>query len=394
MKQFGHYPTIVPIMDAEEIIVREEDFQAEDPVVEELDDSSMVAINQPFDPTKIKVTVQNIAIFNLIRRLENERINMKTKFQRQAGLWKDQEMSRLIESLLVRIPLPAFYFDGSDDNSWEVVDGLQRLSTLKRFIITKDLKLRGLEYLKEFEGFGFEDLPAYLQGRIEETNIIAYLIQPGTPEQVKFNIFKRINTGGLVLTAQEIRHALNQGIPADFVEDLAKLDEFKHAMDGAVRSDRMEDRDFTTRFLGFYTLYDEYQPDLDSFLNKAMAGLKKMSLDERNEIRVAFRAAMKAARGIFYNDAFRKRYAKGQRRRPLNKALFDAWSVNLAKLSDGERAGLVQRRERVIAKQMQLMNKDDEFFQSISSSTGDPNRVRTRHQRIRQLILEVLGNAD
>lgn len=362
--------------------------------IEEIDESSSSEIIKPFDPTKIDITVKPLIIDSLIKRIRSNpmRIDLNTEFQRMGNLWPPDTQSRLIESLLVRIPLPAFYFDGSDENLWKIVDGLQRITTLKNFIIDKTLKLNGLEYLKDFEGKGFNDLPVFLQGRIEETQITAYIINPGTPSDVKYNIFKRINTGGLILTPQEIRHALNQGIPADFVKKLSELPEFKKATDYALRSKRMEDRDFVTRFIGFYLDYKNYQPDLDSFLNKSMAKLSKLDVGERKKIEQDFAKAMNSAFIIFKNDAFRKRYNDNDSRKPLNKALFDSWSVNLSKLTDEELKILIMNKDKLRKQFIQIMNKDEDFHRSISSATGDFKAVRKRFDAIKKLLIEVIND--
>lgn len=350
-------------------------------------------IVHPFDPTKIDIRPQPLTILSLIKRLESEpmRIKLDTEFQRKANLWTIVAQSRLIESLLVRIPLPAFYFDATSD-TWLIVDGLQRISALKNFIIEKNFKLTGLEYLKDFNDKGWADLPDYLRTRVEETAITAYIINPGTPKEVKFNIFKRINTGGLVLSAQEIRHALNQGAASKLVADLASYPEFLKAMGGSVPSDRMEDRDYTTRFLAFYLNWKNYQPDLESFLNNGMATANTKSEAELEAIKLVFKKAMKAAFDIFDRYAFRKKYEPEERRKPINKALFECISVSLANISEDNIKLLVQRKYEVDRRLMLLCNDDREFYLSISSSTGDTLSVNRRHTKMIELLNDVIND--
>jgi hypothetical protein len=93
----------------------------------------------PFDPKLIKITVETTTIFNLAQRLKYNQIDLYPKFQRKANLWDDVRKSRLIESLLLRFPLPAFYFDIENEDNWLVVDGLQRLSAIRDFVVENKL---------------------------------------------------------------------------------------------------------------------------------------------------------------------------------------------------------------------------------------------------------------
>lgn len=359
----------------------------------EYEDLSGALMEKPFDPNKIDITTKTPSIDILIKRLKAEpaEIDLSPAFQRHSDLWDDEKQSRLIESILIKFPLPAFYFDGSDNNKWLVVDGLQRLSSLRNFIILKKLKLKGLEFLRQLNGLKFDDLPRSLQRQIEETQITAYIINDGTPEEVKFNIFQRINTGGLTLNSQEIRHALNQGIPAQFVAELAELDEFKFATDEALKPKRMLDREFVTRFLAFYLHpYPEYVPDLDTYMNSAMGELKKMDDSQRQKIKTDFIQSVLLAKSIFGEWAFRKADKYPDKRKPINKALFEVWSVSLAKLDGLQRRTLEERKEILFNKSIELVKEDAMFFDSITTSTGNKSSVAYRFSSIEKIIQETL----
>jgi len=353
---------------------------------------SIVLMDKPFNPAAIDITTKTLTIDLLIKRLGADpiEIDLAPEFQRRINLWNEKQQSQLIESLLIKFPLPAFYFDGTDNNNWLVIDGLQRLCALNNFVVSKTLKLVGMEFLGKLEGKGFDDLSRNLQRQIEESQITAYIVNPGTPDDVKFNIFKRLNTGGLVLTPQEIRHALNQGVPARFIEELSSTQEFKDAT-GGINPERMLDREFVTRFFAFYiSPVSEYKPDLDSYMNNKMKSIRNISTNTLNKIKHNFVESMQLSKNIFGKHAFRKVFHKDDHRNPINKALFEVWSVTLAQLNDNERNIVEKNKTLVFDSFIELMNNDEHFIGVISTATGDIKRIEYRYKKINELIREVL----
>ena len=350
-------------------------------------------IEKPFNPKEINIKSKTMSLDNIIKRIRESEIDMAPDFQRKGDLWTPDKQSRLIESMLIKLPLPAFYFDGTEDEKWLVVDGLQRLSAIKNFVVDESLRLQGLEFLANIRGKTFSELPRNYRRMIEETEIVAYIINPGTPADVKFNIFKRINTGGLVLEPQEIRHALNQGIPSKFVAKLACLESFKEATQNVIATDRMLDREFVTRFLAFYLNGSKgYKPDLDTFMTSSMAQLNTKTESELDNILTAFDQAMKLSKIIFNKWAFRKVYSTEERRKPINKALFEVWSVELANLSMEEHKRAVSRKNDIFQEFIKLMNSDDTFVAAITSATGDKGRVNYRYNKVHEILYKCLSN--
>ena len=357
----------------------------EDGVEVESEDASQ--IKRPFDPEKIKVRTINVVVDQIVSRIEHKEIDLAPEFQRMAGIWTDQSKSRLIESLLLRIPIPVFYVAADENETWSVVDGLQRTSTIYKYV-KGQFSLSQLEYLDKLDGRFFEELPRPMQRRIRETQLVINVIEPGTPEEVMFNIFRRINTGGLVLNGQEIRHALHPGSALALLRDLAGADEFLNATRRSIKSDRMADQECILRFLAFHIdPWEQYSArDLDGYLSQTMAKINSMNSKGRDQLSVDFKKAMHAANEIFGKYAFRKFYQRRGRRGPINKALFESWGVGLARRSDNEIASLIGSRKSVVTEFIELIKTDREFERAISSSTGTPARVRGRFRAIDELI--------
>ena len=346
---------------------------------------------EPFDPSRIKVHTVTALVGQLLSRIEHDEIDLAPDFQRRSGIWNSEKKSRLIESLLLRIPIPVFYVAANEADRWAVVDGVQRLSTIRDYV-NGGFRLSRLEYRNGFEGHCFANLPRAMRRRIDETQFFVHVIQPGTPPEVTFNIFHRINTGGMTLKGQEIRHALNPGPVRAYLKALAESEEFAEATSGSISSDRMEDRACVLRFLAFYmTPWERYSgKSFDRHLDNAMKEINGAEQDRRNVLAEDFRRAMRAAAGIFGGDAFRKRYRSSDSRRPISMPLFEAWSVQLARCSQEQIERLIERRGDVRRGFMALLNEDQEFEKAISQATNTKQRIWKRFAAIRDLVQEMV----
>lgn len=318
---------------------------------------------------------------------ESINIDESDDLQRNSGLWNPIQKSRFIESLMIRIPIPAFYFDGSQ-KPWRVIDGLQRLHTIRSFI-NNEFKLTGLEYLQEeCNGMFFRDneFPPYLKNRILNAEIIAYVINPGTPNNVKHNIFKRINTGGLQLNGQEIRNAFFHGVGANFTKKLATSREFLSASNRKVSPRRMVDREYANRFIAFQIFeYYEYNGKMDFFLSEALNDLYDRNSNDLKELELIFRTTMSLIYDIFNGYGFYRPTNDGWGRLP-NKAVFDTISWNFSKLNEEEFLFIKKNREDFISKYKEVMMNNELLHKAINDTTGSKTAVQNRFSQLQIFI--------
>lgn len=194
---------------------------------------------------------------------------------------------------------------------------------------------------------------------------------------------KRLNTGGLELTPQEIRNAIFQGKSADTVKHFAQFDEFKKATDWKIKTQRMEDRDFVSRFIAFYLIdYERYKPGLDDFINSSMEMLEKKDV---KDIEHDFKKSLNLATDIFGYDAFRKRTNIDAARRPINKAYFEVITSTFAKLKEQEVDSLKKNKELFKNNLIILMN-NDRYFLSLSQGKGTVDSVKYRFSKFQQVL--------
>jgi hypothetical protein len=368
-----------------------------------------VEFQDPFDPASISIETKIVSMDALIRRLKQGTIRLAPDFQR-GFVWDDKRQSRLIESLMLRIPLPMFYVSADTEGNWDVVDGLQRLTTIRNFLLGPQMdevgfKLTGLEFWgkrfdkKTFDSISSDPKNARIVNNIMETEMRFTVINPKTPEDVKFNVFKRINTGGMPLTNQEIRHALYQGEGTATLVRLVKTEEFTRATSNSIDDTRMAGRELITRFFAFtLTPWKKYNGDIDALLASTLKFMNNIPEEPllttwtAKKLEARFKLSMERCYRLFGVHAFRKS-VPGWRRTPVNKALFDAWGNIIADLSAEEFKNLHIRKDKLIASYRELL-KEDEFESAISRDALRASGVRHRFRSIQDLIVKTIDDTE
>lgn len=347
-------------------------------------------ITSPFSVKDIKVTHATVMLQTIINRLTRGAIGIPD-YQRHADLWSINQKSRLIESILLKLPLPVFYFDVSDLERWMVIDGLQRISTIKSFFVDKTLKLKGLEFLTELNGKKCDDLPNTMQSTIEDTMFVAYQIEAQTPKEVRYSIFNRINTGGLSLKAQEIRQALNQkGSGVRFLAETVENNVFKEIV--GISNKRMAGQELVLRFMAFKLLDESQFKIMNNFLDIAMEEIDKKSKEKLEFLRDSLIEALKFSEQVLGGGhKFSRSIADISKNKLVNLSLFDVLTVCFDEIENKEL--FLQNKDFFVTElKDMLLNEQGDFFVSITKGTSGKWAKDTRFRVIRDLIRRTLGD--
>jgi hypothetical protein len=361
-----------------------------------------------FDPSKLDIKTGTPTIDLMMARIEHNEIILNPDFQRKDRIWKDSDKSALIESVLLKIPIPVFYMSAKNVDEWLVVDGLQRLTTMYDFVKDR-FSLKGLKILSQYDGLKFSQFPRSIARRIQETELVVHVIQPGSPKNATSQIFHRINTLGEKLSPQEIRSSLNVGYATKFLTKLAESNEFITAINNSVNPSRMQDIEYVLRFCSFYResdYSDIHIKTMDSFLTETMKWLNKggPNSEEIEQLSKDFFKSMRFSRKIFGQFAFRKKLHE-RLGNQINKTLFETWSVCLAHIPIDKLELLVSKKEKLldsfeylISGEIELSNwineenKKKDFEYSISQSTSKTDMIQYRYSSINTLIKKVIND--
>lgn len=371
--------------------VREEYFESRATGIElEVEDGSKSEDPEPWDPEKIRIQTKHYSLRNVVDMIADGDIDLAPDFQRNY-VWNARQRSGLIESLLLGIPLPSFYFNEDKKGQLQVVDGVQRLTSIFQYVKEQSFKLGKVTYLQDLEGQGFDDLATLFRRRLYGSQFVAHVIDPQTPYRVKFDVFRRINTGGSPLSPQEIRHCMSETRSREFLKELVSERSFNIATGGALQDHpRMADREVALRFVAFrlYTA-DEYarHGSFNEFLGFVTKRLDDSEGESFDPLRADFVRGMINGYAVFGDRAFRKWPWDTEWKNPINRALFESWGTVLA---DHDETAVQSVAEDLVRCARDMMTDDRDFIYSISSATGDIRNVRTRFDKVREAVEEVL----
>jgi len=340
--------------------------------------------NHPLDTLIIRP--ENRSVFEVIRGINQpepgqSRFILDTDIQSDFA-WDCQRQSRLIESCLMRIPLPVFYFAEQENGNIVVVDGQQRLTALKNYLADK-FALQGLADGSPLSGKKFGDLPPKLQNRLEDTRLILYLIDHKVPEQAKLDIFERVNSGQ-PLTRQQIRNALHNGPATQWLREQTEKTYFlkctrfgRHAFS----QKNMLDREAVNRFCAFTLMgTDRYSGNMDQFLADTLIRMNEMTGNELDSLAKKLGNSMRNNHEVFGDKAFQvceeKRYS-------ISLAYFDVLSVILSDYPFSK----VREKKNKIASAFEKLRKNREFTKSTTLfmvKADQTENVRKRFELTKQ----------
>ncbi len=323
----------------------------------------------------IMVRSENRTVGDIVKRIQAGRYAMNPDFQRDF-VWPQDKQSMLIESCVMRIPLPVLYVAEGEDGRITVVDGLQRLSTFQVFLSNK-LRLAGLGKTHPLEGKKFDDLPTNLQERIEDTQLTLYILDKAAPEAARLDIFDRVNSG-IPLSRQQMRNALYNGQATRWLAEMAQDPAFLSATGGSLSHQTMRDREAINRFAAFSLFgWQKYTGDMDLFLARALGTLNRAPGSQMRQISEDFRRSMTVNEHLFGRHAFRKSLVEGREeayRSVINISMFDTFSFFVGRISS---ENLASSRTRIEERIHSLMDVD-RFNNALTYSTNSTIQVRTR----------------
>lgn len=367
--------------------------------LENTEDEEEDSIFEPYNPDQVKYTTKALTVGTLHNYItgfdgeEDPTIDMNPDFQRNF-VWSNKAKSSLIESILLNIPIPSIYLNQTTNNQYLPADGLQRLNAITEFL-GGDLKLTGLEYLIQYNGYRYQKianndkvLPIDIKRRIRDYSINCNIIDSDTPDEVKLDIFKRLNSNGVKLSPQELRNSVTTKDVRRLYKELEDDPYFVSMVINGVNVNRFVHHELILRYFGAYLWQIEeyenliYEGNMKIFLDRTLTVLKKEEKIDIDKITNTYKKTLKNSKQLFGVDAFRKPY--DNRKGPLNTVLYTQILIRCTESNPN-----FEKEEgymKIKFNDYLLNNKD--FWFSISSATNNIANIRIADNYIQKFLEE------
>jgi len=350
--------------------------------LEDEDSQSLDSLSE--EEREVFIDKSQMSIFELHRRYKREDLDLRPSFQRK-DVWNRVKKSKLIESVLRNIPIPAIYLSEKEDSSWEVIDGQQRLRAFFDFLDDK-YELSNIPVLSRLSGNRFSTLDTKYQRRIEDYQLHIFIIKKESHPDIKFDIFERINEGASQLNAQELRNCIFRGEGIELIRALAKNKEFKRVIGKKLQTSRCKDEEIILRFISFYLKgYEAYNGNLNIFLNDTLRNFQQFK-EKLKDMERIFQSTMSLIYEVFGENAFVK---KDNTNNKINISLFDVITVSFAKYNEE----LIRSNQEAIARRLNDLMKDREFYEAITFNTLTKFNVDMRFKKWYSLMAELMEGA-
>ena len=361
----------------------------------ELEDGEL-SDSEVFDKKNIFTESSDPSIESLHSRSKKGRLLIQPEYQRKY-VWDDLKASKLIESILLNIPLPVIYIAEEADGKSVVIDGQQRLTSPFSFIdghLNGDrFKLKGLSVLTELNGKTYSELAQEVQTKIDEFPIRVITIKKESDPNLKFEIFVRLNEKATPLNHQELRNCIFRGKYNDLLKKLADDPDFRSLL--PFDNKRMVDVELVLRFAAFYhRSYHNYKAPIKNFLNREMEDNRDINSNKEEELKVAFKNSITIIRSLLGENAF-KRFYSGDEKHPngyweesrINISLYDIlmWSF-----ANKDKNQIMRNLDSIREGLVDLMTRDRDFIDSIEKATSKKDAVKTRFKKWDDVLDEIL----
>ncbi len=369
-----------------------------------VNDGEGEAGNDEFDLSgkrKIYTDIGDPEIKGLHDKYKKGKLNIQPHFQRQF-VWDTKKSSQLIESAMLGIPLPVVYFSEEPGGKISVIDGQQRLTAFFSFVDGKfpdgkDFRLSGLKIFKEFKRKKFSELPEEYQDKISECKIRAITFSKDSDEDLKFEVFERLNSGSVKLNDQELRNCIYRGPYNDLLRELSKDSKYMKIMGYPRPHKRMLDVENVLRFAAFCNrTYLKYDSPMKKFMNKEMEDRKSISNEDSEKLKKQFKNSVSIIHSLLGENAFR-RFIGGDEKnhegrwepRKFNASLFDIlmWSF-----ADKDKNLVMQNLDSIREELIDIMVSNQDFIDSILLATSAKKRVILRFDIWRKALDGILKN--